>query len=293
LRGNYYSTNNFARAIDEYDLALRLNPNSWEAYYQKAYLFYNVENNVDLIKAFEYLNKASLLNRGSELADIKYEIARVCRHSGFCDKSKEVALEVFKLDGDSIRYLIMVFTAELYLGNNEKALELAKKGYEIDSTNIRILQILAEAYRTIGSWEESLKYQKKYDYYWPKSSPPDFNLGYAYLKNGYKKEAEEIFNILMKNSENYIKINPKAFIAYFQLAEIYASKGNKEKAYENLKSFGQMPKFTSWNLRLLSYHCFDNMREEPEFKKIVREMEAKFQAEHERIRKWLEENKML
>jgi hypothetical protein len=35
------------------------------------------------------------------------------------------------------------------------------------------------------------------------------------------------------------------------------------------------------------------MRDEPEFKKIVSEMEAKFQAEHERIRKWLEENRML
>ena len=30
------------------------------------------------------------------------------------------------------------------------------------------------------------------------------------------------------------------------------------------------------------------MRNEPEFQQIVRDMEAKYQAEHERVRKWLE-----
>ena len=31
----------------------------------------------------------------------------------------------------------------------------------------------------------------------------------------------------------------------------------------------------------------------PEFQQIVRDVEAKYQAEHERVRKWLEENDML
>jgi hypothetical protein len=38
---------------------------------------------------------------------------------------------------------------------------------------------------------------------------------------------------------------------------------------------------------------FDSIRDEPEFKQIVRDVEAKYQAEHERVRKWLEENDML
>lgn len=32
------------------------------------------------------------------------------------------------------------------------------------------------------------------------------------------------------------------------------------------------------------------MRDEPEFQQIVRDIEAKSQAEHERVRQWLEEN---
>jgi len=34
---------------------------------------------------------------------------------------------------------------------------------------------------------------------------------------------------------------------------------------------------------------FDNIRNETDFQQIVRDVEAKYQAEHERISKWLEE----
>ncbi len=38
---------------------------------------------------------------------------------------------------------------------------------------------------------------------------------------------------------------------------------------------------------------FDSIRDEPEFQQIVKDVEAKYQAEHERVRKWLEENDIL
>ena len=38
---------------------------------------------------------------------------------------------------------------------------------------------------------------------------------------------------------------------------------------------------------------FNSIRNEPEFQRIVSDVEAKYQAEHERVRKWLEENGML
>jgi len=33
---------------------------------------------------------------------------------------------------------------------------------------------------------------------------------------------------------------------------------------------------------------FDNLRDDPEFQQIVRDVEAKYQAEHKRVRQWLE-----
>ncbi len=38
---------------------------------------------------------------------------------------------------------------------------------------------------------------------------------------------------------------------------------------------------------------FDSIRDEPEFQQIVLDFEAKYQAEHERVRQWLEGNDML
>ncbi len=37
---------------------------------------------------------------------------------------------------------------------------------------------------------------------------------------------------------------------------------------------------------------FDSLRDEPEFQQIVRDVEANYQAEHERVREWLEEQGM-
>jgi hypothetical protein len=38
---------------------------------------------------------------------------------------------------------------------------------------------------------------------------------------------------------------------------------------------------------------FDSIRNEPEFQQIVRDVETRYQAEHERVKKWLEEQGML
>ena len=38
---------------------------------------------------------------------------------------------------------------------------------------------------------------------------------------------------------------------------------------------------------------FDSMRDEPEFQQILSEIVAIQQAEHERVRQWLEENDMI
>ena len=37
----------------------------------------------------------------------------------------------------------------------------------------------------------------------------------------------------------------------------------------------------------------DRIRDEPEFQQILSDAEAKYQAEYERVRQWLEENEML
>jgi hypothetical protein len=80
----------------------------------------------------------------------------------------------------------------------------------------------------------------------------------------------------------------------YDLAGVYAFRGEKDKAFENLRVFNQKQRMIlTWVTHFNHDPLFDSIRNEPEFQQIVRDVEAKYQAEHERVRKWLEENDML
>ena len=63
---------------------------------------------------------------------------------------------------------------------------------------------------------------------------------------------------------------------------------------ENLRIFNQKERMELILVLLIKADpLFNSIRDEPEFQQIVRDVEAKHQAENERVRQWLEENDML
>jgi hypothetical protein len=82
--------------------------------------------------------------------------------------------------------------------------------------------------------------------------------------------------------------------SYYDLACVYAFRGEKEKAYENLRNLNQLRVAPLWLVTFFEHDpLFDSIKNEPEFQQIARDIAAKYQAEHERVRKWLEEQGML
>jgi hypothetical protein len=82
--------------------------------------------------------------------------------------------------------------------------------------------------------------------------------------------------------------------ANYDIAALYAFLGEKKKAYENLRSVNKIRICPLWLLNLIKNDpFFDSIRDEPEFQNIVIDLESKYQAEHERVRKWLEEQEKL
>jgi hypothetical protein len=122
-------------------------------------------------------------------------------------------------------------------------------------------------------------------------------IGYAYWQNGYKEEAEYYFNETIKNCSRIIELKRswgQKLYSYYDLASAYAPKGEKDKAYKNLRIFNQIQRTTLWMVTCIKDDpLFNSIRNEPEFQQIVKDIEAKYQAEHERVRKWLEEQGML
>jgi hypothetical protein len=142
---------------------------------------------------------------------------------------------------------------------------------------------------------------KKFDNILKARGQPDpqwfYRIGCAYWVNGFKEKAEYYFNTSLEQLNSLIDLDRysyRAIVTYYHLAAIYAFLGEKDKAYENLRLINQKQRMPEWMAPSLENDAmFDNIRDEPEFQQIVRDIEVKYQAEHERVRKWLEENNML
>ncbi|MBA7522906.1 hypothetical protein ES705_15026 [subsurface metagenome] len=298
VKGNYYSEKGLIeQAIKKFDKAIKFNPNDWMAYYGKASLY----RHDNLVKWIDNYQKAVFLNHGSKLPVLLREIGWAYYCAGFNEKYNYYIHEALKLDDDSTRYYSTLTTSESWLGNYEKAIEFGEKGYAIDSNNINILIRLGESYISLDQYEESLKYYKKWFERLKALGNLDLNdmhrIGFAYWKNGYKEEAEYYFNeqINYSNRMNELGRYPaQQLYTYYNLAGVYAFRGEKDKAYENLRILNQRQRMPFWMVYYIKNDpLFDSIRDESEFQQIARDVEAKYQAEHERVRKWLEEQGML
>jgi TolB-like protein len=291
VRGGYFaSKGNTQKAKEEYDKAIKVNPNNWQAYQGKGWL-----SGLDILTQIESLIKAASLNRGQGLNDLLRLIGLKFSLAGFPEKANYYFLEAFKLDGDSIRYLSSLANIEYIQGNYKKSLELLRRIIAMDSTYSSSLATwLAANYMYNGQPDTSLKYLEK----WKPHSLTRYDLyaigciGYIYWINGYKTEAEHWFDkeveYCLANIERSDPngLNPNE---HYRFAEIYALKGDKVKAYKNLKIFNQKQgENLEWLTQTKKNPFFNSIRHEPEFQKIIKDMETKYQAEHERVKKWLE-----
>ena len=99
----------------------------------------------------------------------------------------------------------------------------------------------------------------------------------------------------MDYCDKIIKFRPPRIInAYYDRAGVFAQMGEKDKAYKNLRVINQRQRVNIWMPMLMKTDpSFINIRNEPEFQQIMKNTEAKYQAEHERVKNWLEEQGML
>jgi len=255
----------------------------------------------DLVKAIDNFQKAASLQRGPLLPAIYRRIGDTYARAGFKEKAYYYINEALKLDDDSAAYYGSLAIYEDIIGNYQKAIEFGEKSYSIDSTNVWNIYRLGTNHIFLGQKQESLEYLKKFDKRLKtlgQLSPfGTVYFGYAYLVNGFKEEAEYYFNTGLEFQNEMIELGRhynQAFQTFYNLAAIYTILGDKDKAYENLRLVNQRPRMPLWMLTLIKNDpLFDSIRGEPEFQQIVKDVEAKYQAEHERVRVWLEEEGML
>jgi len=298
IRGRYfYEMGEFQMAEEAFNQAIRLNPNDWMAYALKSFLYLNI----DLVEYIKNILKTIQHERGSTFTYMLRHVGSGFASAGYFDKGMEYLNQALEFDGDSVSFFMKLGDFEANRGNWDRAIQASLRVLDLDPDHVDALSDLGYNYSFTGQFEKSVEYYERWlDRRSDLDDPQYTNLhrtGYAYFKAGRKKEAEEFFIARFDNCQLIIKLDrvvAKSLYPYYDLAAIYAFRGERDSAYANLRIFNQREMMPLWMVSLINDDpLFDNIRNEPEFQQIVRDVEAKYQAEHERVRKWLGENDML
>jgi TolB-like protein len=293
IKGRYYYANGqIEESMDNFNKALRINPNYSFAYEKKGYILTWVLH--DFVTGIDNNHQAILRNRGKELPGLLQTLARAYLDVGFIEKARYYYQEALTLDEDSVSYFGNLAWLEFSIENFEEVMKFDKKINEMDSTYLSYITFCGiipdhseEAYIIA---KKIVEYIKKTGELPLQSS---HRIGYAFWKVGKYKEAEYYFNEQIKYGTESIKLSrdiASRKAAQYDLAGVYAFLGDKAKAYQYLDEFNTMNFYPTWWISLAKHDpLFNSIRNEERFQKILQNMEAKHQAEHERVRKWMEE----
>jgi tetratricopeptide (TPR) repeat protein len=299
-RGDYYKEiREPVQALEEYDKAIKLNPNSWQAYLEKGWLLWDY----DVLKCIENLQIAISLNHGPEMAGVFQAMGIIYGSVGFFDKTAYYYNEAFKQGKDTLQYYKnQRWLAGDLKGDYAKAVEFDKKILAIDSINLwNYYQFMCD-YMHDRQSGPAFRYLKEYMKR-KTGSPSDedyfglYAFAWVYLQNGNKKEAIRLLNLQIEKLTRILEFGNYTglFRVYHDLACAYALLGENKKTYDNLRLF--LKEEGIWDmyfLNLIKHNPpFDAIRNQTEFRQIVEELESRQQKEHERVRKWLEEKGML
>jgi len=300
-RGNYFgSRGEIDKAHQEYDRALLYNPNSWEAYWSKGLLYSNF---FDLIKSIDNITKAIALNRGPMLPVFLKGLGWQYSLVDFPEKFRYYLDEALKLDNDTADFYYNLCLNEYIHCNFKKAVEYGEIAFDMDSVNVTIedLEILIQANYLAGNYSEALRHVnelfEKRKSGGQEGLSTNYTIGYILWVNGYEDEANEFYDEMIKNFNRLSELGRLYALRagfYYDLAGIYSFREETDKSFDNLRFIKNTEHVFIGNIMGLQYDpLFNNIRDESEFQQILSDMKSKYQAEHEKVRQWLEENEML
>jgi tetratricopeptide (TPR) repeat protein len=292
----YYEIGKMQECLKEMDKAIKLNPYYWKLYIHRSYFLRKGSN--DFVPAISDVYKAIQFASVEMLPNVYLDLGMAYSFIGFTELGKENFQQALELSGDTTQYLYWFIHTEYSLGNFENAYQLAKSNYNKDE---RLIPDMPHYCLMAGHDKDALYYSEKLAEQLKKSDEVDLRaamaIGYSYWEEGRTKEAEYYFNRQIEIDLESIRLGRFNTInkrAHFDLALVYAYKGDKETAYRYLDEVNKNQAFPLWWVIQFKYNpLFNSIRHEPRFQNILKDVEAKYQAEHDRVGKWLAEQGML
>jgi tetratricopeptide (TPR) repeat protein len=186
-----------------------------------------------------------------------------------------------------------------YIGYaRDKDLEKTKnaiiKTLEKDTTRLDVLQELGKICYYMRDFKTSYKYFKKFSdvrtqYNLDIFKHMDAHIGYVYKEMGFIEESQKYF----RDYKNYVDNNTSIY-KNLELSMYFAYHNQTDKSIEHFKLFSQEDDYHYWVILFLKIDpLWNNVVEDQEFQKIFDKIESKFWKNHNRIKKTLQQKKLI
>jgi TolB-like protein/class 3 adenylate cyclase/Tfp pilus assembly protein PilF len=293
----YMHNREYKLAVPYLEKALEYNPNYDQVFVYLIDIY--VSHLPDTEKYLEYALRGLQLDVSSYdsvIASIYYlHISNAFIQSGFIQEAEQYIQRSLDYQPDNL-YSAYVRAYILYAKNRdlEETRDLIIDALQKDSTRFDIMQEVAKFYYFQRDYANAYRYYKKFieiKEAWNLAIYPseDLKIGVVFDEMGLKEESEKYFSKYKEYAEN-----DQSIYRHMNLARYYSYLGETDKAIEHLQLFSEEENYFYWILVFPDIDpLMDNIRDLPEFKKLMKKIDNKFWDYHNRIKSSLEEKDLI
>ncbi len=297
-KGMYYlNRKEYKEALPYLERAHEYNPNSDEVLGLLTDFYYMYLPNTG--KYLEYALKGLKLNANSgDSVSISYfhlRLGNALIQSGFVDQALEhidKSLEYNPQNAFS-RY-VRAFVLYAKEGDLKYTRELLQAEFQRDTNRYDILQDIAKVSYYLKDYEAAYKYYKRFNYQRETQKIDAFEhenlvIGRVYELAGETEKAKAFY-------ERYWQYLQRDQTAYknIGLAVYYCQMNDRAKALEHMRLFTQEDNIQYWVILFMDKGPeLTEIEASPEFKVLLKEVERKFWANHNKLKRTLEEQGLL
>jgi len=293
----YRSIGEYKVAIPYLEKALEYNPNSALVINILSDFYANIIPDTE--KYLEFALKGIRIDISAhdslEASVIYLHLSNALVQTGFTNEAEYYINKSLDYSSDNL-FSQYVKAYILYSKNSDlqQTKELLIEVLSKDSTRLDVLQEVGKICYFMRDYESAYKYYKIFDkarkvYNLDIFRSEDAKIGVVQSKLGLTKESDLSFERYLDYAEN-----DKSIYKNLSLAVYYSFKGDTEKALRFMKLFSQEDNYHYWTILFLRIDpLVDNMKDLPEFTKILEQIESKFWSKHKEIKATLDRKGLL
>ncbi|HYX07612.1 MAG TPA: helix-turn-helix domain-containing protein [Bacteroidales bacterium] len=250
-------------------------------------------------KYLEYALKGIRLDIGSNdsatASFIYLHVGNAFIQSGFVDEAEKYIDKSLEYNPNNL-FSEYVKAYILYArdGDLQRTKELLIRAYNKDTTRLDILQEIGKTCYYMRDYINAYSYYSSFikardslhlDIY----TGEDAKIGLVFNKMGKVEKSATLFNAYKKYADN-----DQTVYKHLSLAMYYSFHNDETNALRELRMFAKQDNFPYWITLFLPIDpLVDNIKELPEFNEIMKDIEMKFQENHQQIKVSLESQQLL